>query len=104
MSDKQEMENIELILYSLKRPSFFSIQKVEDFYLFFNGYCAGKNDSVLRDFLDNFHEYVKNNYAKECIKEYDCQKIVRLHSANDYNSLQLLNVWINEFIRESDKK
>jgi hypothetical protein len=103
MDNHLKTENIELILFTLKRPSLFSIQKVEDFFIFFNGYVIAKNDPVVSDFLDDFHQFVKNNYAERSIKGYDCKKIIRLHSANDLHSLELLSLWINEFIKQTVK-
>ena len=98
MNNDSKTENIELILYSLKRPSLFSIQKVEDFFIFFNGYIIAKDDTIVSDFLDNFYLFVKNNYAEKCIKGYDSGKIIRLHSSNDFHSLELLRLWITEFM------
>lgn len=98
MKSDLKTENIDLILYVLKRPSIFSIQRVEDFFIFFKGYDIGKDNSIVSDFLDSFNLFVKNNYAEKCIKGYDSDKIIRLHSSNDFHSLELLNLWINEFI------
>lgn len=95
-----KIENINLILYVLERPSLFSIQKVEDFYIFFKGYIIAKEDSIVRDFFDNFYFFVKSNYAEKCIKKYDCERIIRLYSSDDFHSLELLNLWIHEFIRK----
>lgn len=102
MDDDLKTEDIDLILYTLKRPTIFSIQKVEDFFLFFKGYIIGKDDAIVSDFLDNFNQFVKDNYAKKCIKQYGYERIIRLYSANDSNSLELLSLWINEFIRQSE--
>lgn len=102
MANDLKIENIELILYSLKRPSLFSIQKVEDFFIFFNGYVIAREDTITSDFLDKFYDYVKNNYCENCIKSYSCEKIIRLHSANDSHSLELLSFWINEFNKKTD--
>ena len=99
MGQDSKIENVDLILYSLRRPSLFSIQRVEDFYIFFKGYITAKEDLIVSDFLENFHQFVKNNFAEDCIKEYDCEKIIRLHSSNDSHSLELLNLWISEFIK-----
>ena len=98
MSDVSKIENIALILYSLKRPTLFSIQKVEDFYIFFNGYIAAKDDLIVADFLNNFSDFEKDKYSEHDLKNYDCHKIIRLHSANDSHSLELLNLWVSEFI------
>ena len=100
MDNDLKTENIELILYSLKRPSLFAIQKVEDFFIFFNGYITAKDDSIVSDFLNNFHQFVKNNCAEKSIKNFDCQKVIRLYSANDLHSLELLSTWINEFMNQ----
>ncbi|WP_281233461.1 hypothetical protein [Flavobacterium gelatinilyticum] len=101
MNQDLKVENIDLIVKVLERPSIFSVQKVEDFFLFFNGYKIARNDSVVSDFLDDFQTYIQNAHENESLKDYSSEKIIRICSANDLHSLQLLKSWINDFINSN---
>ncbi len=95
MSNK--LENIDLLLYTLERPKLFSIHNVEGFFLFFSGYTIGKEDSQIHEFLSLFNTFIKKKCSKT-LKDIDSARIIRLYSADDSHSLELLKSWVEEFI------
>ena len=60
--------------------------------MFFNDYIAPKDDLIVSDFLNNFNHFVKDNYCEHDLKNYDYNKIIQLHSANDSHSLELIHL------------
>jgi len=102
MQNDSKIENIDLIQFALKRPSIFSIQNVESFFVFFKGYSLGKSDSPVHDFFDSFDEFIHKKHPEKCLRNIDSERIIRLYSANDTHSLELLRSLIEEFIIESN--
>lgn len=102
MRNDSKIEDIDLIQFALKRPSIFSIQNVESFFVFFKGYSLGKSDSPVHDFFDSFDDFIHKKHPEKCFKNIDSGRIIRLYSADDSHSLKLLSSLIEEFIIESD--
>ncbi|MFB9077050.1 hypothetical protein ACFFLS_03590 [Flavobacterium procerum] len=100
--EDRKTENIDLIQLVAKRPAMFSIHNVESFFVFFKGYSIGKNDSIVTDFFTSFDNFIHKKHPEKCLKNIDTEKIIRLYSANDSHSLELLNLLIDEFINEND--
>ncbi|WP_409417377.1 hypothetical protein [Flavobacterium sp. PS2] len=98
MENNTILENIDLIQFVSKRPAMFSIDNVESFFIFFKGYSIGKSDSVVHDFFDSFRDFIHEKYAEDGLKDIDPERIIRLYSANDGHSLELLRILIEEFM------
>jgi hypothetical protein len=98
MENNTILENIDLIQYVSKRPAMFSIHNVESFFIFFRGYSIGKSDSIVYDFFESFGNFIHEKFAEDGLKNIDPERIIRLYSANDSYSLELLRNLIEEFI------
>lgn len=97
MDKTSKLQDLDLLHYILKRPAMFSIFNIELFYVFFQGYLFGREEKVLRDYFEYFNDYVKDKFSREYFDEFNYDRIIRLHSMNDSNSLELLNELTIEF-------
>ncbi len=102
MKGDLKTQNIDLVQLVAKRPAMFSIQNVESFFVFFKGYSIGKSDSIVMDFFDSFGDFIHKKFPEKCLRNISSERIIRLYSANDSHSLELLKSLIEEFISESD--
>ena len=97
MDKTSKLQDLDLLHYILKRPAMFSIFNIELFYVFFQGYLFGREETVLRDYFEYFNDYVKDKFSREYFDEFNYDRIIRLHSMNDSHSLELLNELTKEF-------
>lgn len=97
MGESIKIEDIKLLHYVLKRPKMFSIYSIELFYMFFSGYLIGKEQNDLKNYLDDFSQFVKNKYSSDFFEQFTYDRIIRLYSVDDSHSLILLKELIEEF-------
>ncbi len=92
-----KLEDLNLLHYVLKRPAMFSIHNIELFYVFFTGYLLGRDENILRDYLNNFNDFIINKFSKKHFEEFNYDRIIRLYSNDDAHSIELLKQLISEF-------
>lgn len=88
-----------------KRPTFFYIEKVEDFYIFFGGIRAG-SQMIIQDIEDEdykdftgFDKWVRNHYRDSYnpVLNVSWIRLIRFHSLNNEQSLRIFFNLLNGF-------
>lgn len=101
----QEIHKINLPRYFLNRPGVFQIRNVEEYRLFLESYCIGKqldyfhfrvkfDKFLINSKIDNLTYNEKTNYP-------DWVSIIRLRSSDDQMSLDILKNELGAFIDEN---
>lgn len=101
----QEFQNINLPTYFLKRPEVFQIRNVEEYRIFLESYCIGKQLNYSY-FKIEFNKYlISRSFDKLIYNETtnypDWIAIIRFQSSsNDYLTLEILKNSLEDFIKE----
>lgn len=91
---------IKFLIFLLKRPKMFFIQRVDDFYFIVAGYIAGKEEEDYGLFIDEFSKYlsIKYNFKKGTLYNL----IIRSMTIYDEVTLEILKEEMYSFL--SSKK
>lgn len=101
-----ESEQINLPTYFLRRPGVFKIRNVEEYRLFLESYCIGRQFDYFY-FKIKFNRYLLNNTFNELIYNEethypDWVAMIRFGSSSDDDlTLRMLRKTLDDFIEQS---
>ncbi|REC59813.1 hypothetical protein DRF65_24100 [Chryseobacterium pennae] len=93
------MENLEFILYIIKRRSLFFIENSNDYFKYINGFIAGSKNGSLFDFFKEFEIYVIENNDLKGFENKPMHLIFNFLAVYENKSLDILNIELVNFLK-----
>lgn len=87
------MKVIEFLNYVVERPKLYKVNKVEDIDLLILGFDVGSKGQAYL-FIEDFEKFVRKRYRST---KYRWWQLIRLHSADDSNSIELFKLIFAEY-------
>lgn len=97
---RSKKEFIEFVRGIISKPGMYQINNVEDLYLVLFGYSVGCENQNIYNFLDNFRDFVNNEYKSK--DNIDWSRLIRFHGASDYTTIQLFADNFERFVSQSN--
>jgi hypothetical protein len=90
--------DIEVFKAISNKPALFSINKVEECYIFILGYSMSDSDKNIHGFINSkFSNFIKRNFNSI---EGEWYQIIRYQATTDAHSLELFKKYFNLFLDE----
>lgn len=96
------INDIEVFKAISNKPALFSINKVEEYYIFILGYSLAQSSK-------NIHTYINKEFSKFILENYgniegQWYQVIRYQSTTDMHSLELFRKYFNSFLNNISEK